>query len=424
MLPQGWPLYALFLGFPIWWVLGISAFMWTIMAVPMAAWLIRRKRVSAPAGFGIWVAFLLLMLGSSVRLNDVDTYIHFGYRASLYLAATVILLYVFNMSSRALPTGRLVTILAGFWVLVVVGGFLGVLMPNVSFTSPVERILPQRLAGNEFIQELVHPAFAQIQDILGYEQPRPKAPFTYATNWGAAFGLLTPFVILGWKFAPTRAWRTLTVIAFVAAIVPVVASLNRGLWVSLGAGLIYAAVRLALAGHGRAMRRLIVLISVALAIVYVTPLQDLISDRLANPHSNERRLSLYEESTQIVLESPFLGYGGPRPASNPDAPPLGTQGQIWQILVSYGIPATVLFLWWFMYRFWRMRRLTSEIGFWCHIVVFIALIQAPFYDWLGAPLVIIMIAIALAAREDNEPEPSAIRSVGTVTSEGRTGSPN
>jgi hypothetical protein len=400
VLPAGWPLYALFLGFPLWWVLGLSAFIWPIMAVPMAAALLRRHTVAAPRGFGLWIAFVLLMLGSATQLNGADKYIHFGYRAALYLSATVILLYVFNMSRDGLPTRRVITIMAIFWMFVVVGGFLGVLFPSVSFTSPVERLLPGRFASSEFIHELVHPAFAQVMDILGYEAPRPKAPFTYATNWGAAFGLLTPFVILAWKYARTQAWKTVTALMFVAAIVPVVSSLNRALWLSLGVGLLYAAVRLALAGRGRALRSVILLLVTIVAVVYVTPLRTLVEDRFANPHSNERRANLYEESIDVVMRSPLLGFGAPQPSTvNPNAPPVGTQGQLWQVLVSHGIPATILFLWWFAFRFWRMRAASTELGFWCHVLVLIALVQAPFYDWLGAPLVVIMVAIALAARE-------------------------
>ena len=58
-------------------------------------------------------------------------------------------------------------------------------------------------------------------------------------------------------------------------------------------------------------------------------------DRFAHPHSNERRLGLYQESTDLVLTSPVLGFGTPVPSvNNPNAPPVGTQGQLWQVLVT------------------------------------------------------------------------------------------
>ena len=158
----------------------------------------------------------------------------YGYIAVLYVAVTIVLLYVFNLSREAVPTERVITVLTIFWMFVVVWGALGVVFPTLNFTSPMEKVMPQRLVGNEFVHDLVHPALSQVQDILGYDEPRPKAPFTYATNWGAAFGVLTPFVVLAWKQARKRGWKMLIAAVFVVGIVPVVSSLDRGLWLSLG----------------------------------------------------------------------------------------------------------------------------------------------------------------------------------------------
>jgi hypothetical protein len=158
-----------------------------LMAIPMAVCLFRKRTVLASQGFGIWVAFILWMLGSATQLQNSDRYIHLGYPFSPYLAATAILLYIFKISRDVFPTGRVITVMAIFWIFVVVGGFLGVLFPPASFTIPVEKVMPQRLVANEFVHEMVHPAFARIQNILGYARPRPKAPFVYATNWDGVY---------------------------------------------------------------------------------------------------------------------------------------------------------------------------------------------------------------------------------------------
>ncbi len=400
LLPSGWPLYALFAGFPLWWVLGLGGFIWLILAIPMAAWLFRQKAVLAPKGFRIWVGFMLWMLGSSSRLDSPDRYIVFIYRAGLYVAVTIILLYVFNISREALPTGKVIAIMTFFWMFVVVGGLMGVLFPTLNFSSPTEMVMPGNLISDEFVYDLVHPATAQIQDFLGYDEARPKAPFVYATNWGSAFALLVPFVILGWTYAKTRAWKLVTGVMFVISIVPVVASLARGLWLSLGAGLVYAAIRLAIGGKGKALRAILILIPTLLAVVYLSPLRGLVTDRFSHQHSNERRVGLYEEAIANVKESPLLGYGSPRPSEeNSDAPSVGTQGQLWLVLFSHGIPGMIFFGWWFFYQLWRMRHVSSPVAFWCHVLVFIAFVQLPFYGWLPAPLAVIMVGIALGARE-------------------------
>jgi Mg2+/citrate symporter len=46
-----------------------------------------------------------------------------------------------------------------------------------------------------------------------------------------------------------------------------------------------------------------------------------------------------------------------------------------------------------------MRAVSEPVAFWCHIMVFIAVVQLPVYGWLPAPMAIIMVGIGLAARE-------------------------
>jgi len=201
-------------------------------------------------------------------------------------------------------------------------------------------------------------------------------------------------------FAKNRVSKNVIALMFVISIVPVIAGLGRGLWLSAGLGLVYAAIRLAIGGQGKALRAILILIPTMLAIVYLTPLKGLVEDRFAHPHSNERRVGLYEEAIANVEESPILGYGSPRPSEeNSDAPSVGTQGQLWLVLFSHGIPGMVLFVWWFLYQLWKMRAVSEPVAFWCHIMVFIAVVQLPVYGWLPAPMAIIMVGIGLAARE-------------------------
>jgi O-antigen ligase len=148
------------------------------------------------------------------------------------------------------------------------------------------------------------------------------------------------------------------------------------------------------------MRNVLLLLTAVLMVVYLSPLRVLVSDRFANPHSNEGRLNLYGEAIDRISESPLIGFGSPQPSRvNPNLPPVGTQGQFWQVLVSHGIPAVVFFLGWFLWQFWRLRSTRDDVGFWIHTLILIALIQVPFYDSLGMPLAILMIGIGLANRQ-------------------------
>ena len=50
LLPSGWPLRALYLGFPLWWVLGLANFIMPITAVLMAARHARGSQFRLPSG--------------------------------------------------------------------------------------------------------------------------------------------------------------------------------------------------------------------------------------------------------------------------------------------------------------------------------------------------------------------------------------
>jgi polysaccharide biosynthesis protein PslJ len=399
-LSAGWPIYAVIWGLPIWWLLGIAGFVWPIFAVPMLFWLLSRRTVAVPRGFLIWVAFLAWALGSSTQLVGTGRTIGYVWRITLYLSATVFLLYVFNFSQRKLPTRRLAMLLTAFWAIVVAGGYLAVLAPTFSVTSFAERMVPESLRSDAFLHTILHPAAAQIHDFLGYAVARPAAPFPYTNDWGSTFGLLVPFVILAWNSRPSAGIRTLIAVLALASVVPVVFSLNRGLWISLGIGLLYAAVRLALVGRERAVVALIGVVLVVGSLLILTPLKGVIDARLQIGHSDERRAMLYEEAGRSAIESPLFGYGAPLPSKwNPNAPPVGTHGQLWTVLVSHGFVGAGLFVAWFLYALWRTRSVRNDVRFWCHVMLLIAVIQLMVYDMLPTQLHIMMIGVAMAMRD-------------------------
>ena len=253
------------------------------------------------------------------------------------------LIYVFNASRDVLPATKIIGILALFWTYVVIGGWLGLLLPQVEFTSPMEKMLPHSIVSNDFVKEMVHPGFAEIQDILGYPTPRPSAPFIYTNDWGGNFALLVPFVVLAWSSPIKKRFKMFLGGVAGLSVVPVLLSLNRGLWLSLGVGLFYAAVRLAMRGKERPLIGVVGLLSFVAIMVFLSPLHSVVDDRLATPHSNNRRVSLYQEAALGAIESPIFGFGAPRPSKwNPNAPSVGTQGADLARVVLPRVPRRVL----------------------------------------------------------------------------------
>jgi hypothetical protein len=103
-----------------------------------------------------------------------------------------------------------------------------------------------------------------------------------------------------------------------------------------------------------------------------------------------------------------LGYGSPRPSEvDPSLPQVGTHGQLWLVMYSHGFPGLAFYLGWFAWCFWLTRRGRTRLAFWCNVVVFISLVQLPYYAQLPAQIQVTMVAAALALRESQRPAPDA-----------------
>src|SRR5690606_31231392 len=88
-----------------------------------------------------------------------------------------------------------------------------------------------------------------------------------------------------------------------------------------------------------------------------------LEDRTTTSSSTEDRASLYRETFDRTLDSPLFGYGAPRPSVTEGLPSAGTQGHIWMVMFSHGLPALAVFLLalvWFVIATARVRN-TSQL---------------------------------------------------------------
>ncbi|MCW2815505.1 MAG: lipopolysaccharide biosynthesis protein [Nocardioides sp.] len=444
-----WPLAALLLGLPVWWALGLDSFVPLVLAVPMAAQLLRRRPRVLPHGFAWWVLFLVwVALGVLVLWADApgaadgggfSRLLVFCFRAAWYAACTVVALWVANTARESLPDELVRRLLAWVFVIATAGGLLGLVAPELEWRSLAEVLLPGRLASNPFVATLVHPSVAEVQDVLGRPEARPKAPFTYTNTWGACLSLgLVALLALDLRTGRwSRALRAGRVVVVLLAAAPVVYSLNRGLWLSLVVGAL-AVAALAVVRRRRTAVAPARLVTGAAAVATVVVLLGgllgpLVADRLDHPHSNDRRTQLAVATTESVSTgSPVVGFGGPRSvqgsfssiagADSPDCPacappPLGTQGLGWMVLFSQGWPGLVFFLGFLLAAFsrsWRCRTRNETMA--AFMLGFLAL-QLAVYDTLGLPLLLVMVAVGLVAREQAGSRP-ATRAPGVLRTVG------
>jgi hypothetical protein len=411
-------LVALIGGYPIWWILGLGAFAIPLLAVPMTVELCRRRPVRLPRGFAVWLVFLawnligIVMLGRTaphtVAGSATGRLIGYGFRNVFFASVTVVLLFIGNLTEREMSRQRLIRLLAWFFTVTVAGGLLGSFAPRFAVTSPVEALLPRHYRTNLYVQSLVHPAAAQLQDVLGYVAARPKAPFDYTNSWGNNFAiLLTWFVVAMWVGGRTPR-RVLAVVVAGLGIVPVVYSLDRGLWIALALACAVVACRLVAAGKA-------VAVVVFLTILTAAGLVAVVQDRLAHPHSNAIRGTLDQEAVDAAKTSPVLGFGSTRNAlgsplsiaigKSAACPqcgnaPVGSTGELWHDLIAVGFVGAGLYEWFFVSAIWRFRRDRSAIGIAGTTALGMSLVFGLFYDAIPTALLCYFLSYGLLWRND------------------------
>ena len=215
-----WVLTATVAFMPLWWALGLAAFIWIIAAVPMAWILLHRTPVRAPRGFGVFLLFLGWVMVSAAPTEGLRL-LSVGYRVAIYLAAAVLLLYVYNLTEEELPRSRAVKLCCLYFMYAIGGGYAALLFGDLRFTSPLEMLMPAAVLQNSFAQELVSPNLAQLHDIFGVPLPRPTAPFVFTNEWGSGVGFLAPMAIAGWSSLGRR-WQNAITVVGLAAVVPIV----------------------------------------------------------------------------------------------------------------------------------------------------------------------------------------------------------
>lgn len=413
-----WPMAALFVGYPLWWILGLGELAWTIAGVVMGLYILQTGRWRVPKGFGIVLAFMLWVGLSVIAIDTLGRILGFSFRYAQYAAIAIAFVYVYNATVK-LPLDRILGYLTVFWVWVVAGGYLGLMFPTAVIRTPLAWVLPGGLLSNDLVQQMAVRRLTQFNpDSWAFIDPRPSAPFLYTNNWGNAFSLLLPLVLLyivrlapGWR-------RRLLILALPTSMVPAFLTLNRGMFLGLAVVAVFVAIRFVLLGRVKALLWLMAVGALAAVMTQVLPVFDRLDNRLENSGTNESRTAVYEETISRTMGSPLFGFGSPRPAENVSSvlPPAGTQGQVWMVMFSHGFVGVALFfavLVWMALRALRLRTLAGVV---LGGVLVAVLVEVFYYGVLGAGLFITFVVGALVFRDEELPPPTVRRSPYVVSS--------
>ena len=399
VLHPGLPFYVIAL-LPVFWAMGLSYFTFPLASAPMGLGLLLMKPIRVPKGAGLWFLFVGWMLISTLMLEPTVTrYLSFSIRAMVYIAATVMFLFVYNMPQKYLPTGRILGVLASIFVFTaIVGGYLGLFLGEVRFNTPLSQVMPRSLLSNSFVNNVVRPPFAQRQDFLGFPINRPAMPFSFTNDWAASLVPVT-FAAIAAAGRVRRFRRALPIVAFLA-LIPMAISANRGLWIALIGAVFYVAIRRASTGQLVLAIRLVVVLIFAGSLVLVSPLGEVVGGRATSSHSIDARGDIYTDVLERIPQSPVLGFGAPLANPNPNRPAIGTHGMFWTALFSQGIPGMIFYVgFWLGMTIRTGRRVQNQEHLLLHLAVASALPTLMIYDHLPAALPVMMICAAVILRD-------------------------
>lgn len=400
-------------GYPVAWAIGLGPAVFPVAAVFMALWLARHRPLLIPPGTIILVLFLVLVLASIVQVESPGRFGTWVLRTSWYASAVICWLFLARQTSVSARRLILYALLAA-WAITVFGGLAAMIVPELSWPTPLSFALPDIIAQDEYIRDLIQPRLAEIQTFHSdIRLDRPAAPYAYTNAWGSSMALLTPFALAALGEPRLRLPRWPVAVVLLIGLIPFAASLNRGAWLTLGLGLVYGIARYAaVTGNLKPMVRLVAIGTLVLMVAAGTGLLDTAMGQLATRtgDSNETRSGLYLETMEHSIRSPFIGYGTPRPnPSNPSGPPLGTHGQLWAVMFAHGYVAVALYVGFFLLAFLRARS-RDPVQHWAKVSLGIGLLQIPIYGHLPTQLFVMITAAAVAAwprdaLSDNHREP-------------------
>lgn len=403
-----WPLAWLLVATPLWWVTGLIDFVVVPVAVVMVYYLRRTTRIRAPRGFAVWMVFLFFMLASAIEITKFNSYFTFAYRAGIYLGSTVVFLYVYN-SWRWISDRKVFYYLVWYLVTMVGGGFLGAVIPRGQFRTPMYYVIGKIapfMVSNDLVKVMVVRPFAQYDPTNYFKiPPRPSAPFIFTNNWGNAYSMVLPLVLVYFLESPKGSWhRWLSGLLIPVSAVPAMLTLNRGMFIGLVIVAVYVGIRLAARGYlGRVTLAAAVAGGLGLVLWNALHISQGLHTRV--DASTNTRASLYDQALHSVQSSPIFGYGVTiqSTSTNPWDPKVGTQGQFWMVLISHGVIATACFVGFFLLAVVLTFRRRDFRGMVCNAVVLAGVLETVYYGLVPYGLPLLMIVAALAWR----PSPAA-----------------
>ncbi len=264
--------------------------------------------------------------------------------------------------------------------------------------------MPKSILNNPTAYAYVHPAVAQIQfKALGHPIGRPITLFAYTNQWAATVGMLTPFAIITAIHARSSVVKNLVIALIVIAAIPIVVSINRGLWIALIVAGIYIGVRLALSGHAKLLMGSAAVIVILAGVIALSPLGSLCR-RASTPSTTRTARAPRSTPTRSPARASRRSSASARPAHPRIWRRTPTCAWAPRASSSWCSSRTATRAWCSTWaglpsRFCSSLRRRSLTEILWSSVILISFVEMFVYDFLPVAIYVVMIACALLWRE-------------------------
>ncbi|MFM7068700.1 MAG: O-antigen ligase family protein [Actinomycetes bacterium] len=393
----GWPLWICTAGIPLAAVLGVHGIVWVLPALVLGPRLLVARTPRVPWSVWALAGFLVVASLGALEVRGVSTLV-FGYRWLVLLGAWCAEVWLCTVPPERLSTDRVVRWVGALWICLVAFGWAAMLV-RFDRSSPLQSLLPSGIRSAGFVHQLTAWQLAEVQQVAQRTLARPSAPFGWANGWGSAFAITLPCFVRSCFVGVSRRRRAICVALALAGLPPMLASLNRGLWMIVAVLAVVVALRSALRGNLRAVGLLVAVGVVVVVLLTATPLGGQVAARLSDTtDSNDARAAIYQQAWSGAWASPVVGHGAPTEVVGSSLPPVGTHGLLWNLLWSFGPVATLLFVFWLLAEVLHSAPARAPGGLWLHLSLLAGLLQVPIYGLL--PQVVLLGVVAGLVRRD------------------------
>lgn len=424
-----WPFYLVCVWAPVWWAMGVLSIGFLILA-PFMVWSMMksRRRIRMPRTALWWGVLLVVAVVGFVALGQTapgtlpvsrgQQILPWLTNLATYLSAAVAMVWICSHDEEELPKRRLLHHfgILGLWT--VVGGYLGLLMPHLTFQSPTQIILRATIGDGPWMSLLSTPQAAQVQDVFDEgSSVRPAAPYPYTNFWGQMLSFLLVMGLTVWLTSPSRRTRVLAIAVIPIAAVPAILSLNRGLWIGTICVVVWTLIGLIRTGRLGLVLSIVSAAAVAAVLLLASPAGQLIQARSENGHSDSIRSALASDAVTGALASPVIGWGAPRQiqgspqsiaiGSTDDCDQcgnrrIGSTGLLWYFMFAHGLVGAAAYIALLVSTLWRYRRDVTAIGIGASGVLVLALVYMLTYVNSTIGLVTVFCAIGILYRNEHD----------------------